>query len=85
MTFSVYIIELQDGSYYVGHTNNLERRLGEHQQGIACVHTRKIAFKRLLWHEEHPDRLHASKREREIKGWRREKKESLWKVDSSSP
>ena len=77
--FHVYILELVDGSYYVGHTDNLSRRLQEHSAGIACNHTKKIPMKCLLWSEEHPHRDSARKREKEIKGWRREKKERLWK------
>ena len=33
MTFYLYILRCADGSYYVGHTENLERRLAEHQVG----------------------------------------------------
>ncbi len=78
MAFSVYILELQDGSYYVGFSENLERRLLEHSKRIACAHTKKIPMKRLLWSELQPDRQSARLREKEIKGWRREKKEHLW-------
>jgi predicted GIY-YIG superfamily endonuclease len=78
-TFHVYILELIDGSYYVGHTNNLKRRMQEHSLGIACSHTKKYPMKELRWSEIQPDRLAASKREKEIKGWKRVKKEMLWK------
>jgi predicted GIY-YIG superfamily endonuclease len=81
-SFHVYILELIDGSYYVGHTSNLLRRIYEHQQGIACSHTKKIPMKRLLWSETQSDRLTASMREKEIKKWRREKKEALWQESS---
>ncbi|MBI3331696.1 GIY-YIG nuclease family protein [Candidatus Peregrinibacteria bacterium] len=84
MPFEVYILELVDESYYVGFTDNLSRRLGEHKLGVACSHTKKIPMKRLLWTEEQPDRLKARAREKEIKGWRREKKELLWKGKGSS-
>jgi len=80
--YYVYVLELEDGSYYVGFTNDLKRRLVEHAQRIACNHTKKILMKRLLWSEEQPDRLSAREREKEIKGWRREKKEGLWNVTS---
>ena len=76
--YRVYVLELDDGSYYVGFTDNLKRRLAEHAQGIACAHTKKIPMRRLLWSEEQPDRLSARTREKEIKGWRREKKKRLW-------
>jgi predicted GIY-YIG superfamily endonuclease len=76
--FHVYVLELSNGSYYVGHTDNLVRRLFEHKEGIACNHTKKYPMKRLCWSEEQLDRAAARAREKEIKGWRREKKEQLW-------
>jgi putative endonuclease len=76
--FHVYVLELVDGSYYVGFTDKLPCRLAEHRQGIACRHTKKIPMKRVLWSELQPNRAFARKREKEIKGWRREKKERLW-------
>ena len=84
MAYSVYILELEDGSYYIGHTNNLRRRLKEHSEARACSHTKKIRMVKLLWFEDFDDRLIASKREKELKGWRREKKEKLWKSVGSS-
>ncbi|MBU0766984.1 GIY-YIG nuclease family protein [Patescibacteria group bacterium] len=84
MAFSVYVIELIDKSYYVGFTNNLSRRLKQHEEGTACAHTKKIPFKKLLWTEQQYDRRSARAREKEIKGWRREKKENLWKHEGSS-
>jgi putative endonuclease len=37
----MYILECADGSYYVGSTTDLERRLWEHQNGIGAIHTGK--------------------------------------------
>ncbi len=82
--FKVYILKLRNGSYYVGHTNDLQRRLQEHREGIACSHTKKYSIRRLLWSESQPDRANAAKREREIKGWSRMKKEALWKREVGS-
>ncbi len=76
--YYVHVLELADGSYYVGFTNNLERRMKEHERGIACSHTHKIPMHKLMWSEPQADRIIARKREKEIKGWRREKKEQLW-------
>ena len=78
MGYYVYILELEDGSYYVGHTNDINRRIKEHRLGIACSHTKKFKMKKLLWYESQQNRLLAAQREKEIKGWRREKKEKLW-------
>jgi len=82
--FHVYILELDNGSYYVGHTNNLCRRLQEHKMGCACSHTKKYPPVRMLWSEECQNRAIARAREKEIKGWRREKKRQLW-LGSSLP
>jgi len=82
--FHVYILELADGSYYVGHTDNIERRWKEHLSSIACSHTKKIPVKKLLWSEVQTDRNTARKREKEIKGWGREKKQNLWHTEGSS-
>ncbi len=81
--FQVYVLELIDGSYYVGFTADLARRLSEHSSGIACDHTKRIPMKQLLWSEPQENRLAARAREKEIKGWRREKKERLWKKGGS--
>lgn len=40
MNWFVYILECQDGSLYTGITNDLPRRIGEHQQGVGCKYTR---------------------------------------------
>ena len=42
--YSVYILQLIDDSYYVGFTENIERRLKEHRLGMACVHTKKNSY-----------------------------------------
>ncbi|MCF7846110.1 MAG: GIY-YIG nuclease family protein [Candidatus Peribacteraceae bacterium] len=84
MSYHVYIIELDNGSYYVGHTNNIGRRMKEHKLGLACSHTKKFKIKQLRWHEKLSTRNLAAKREKEIKGWRREKKEHLWRGSSLS-
>ena len=39
--YHVYVLELEDGSYYVGFTDSLKRRLEEHAASIACAHTKK--------------------------------------------
>jgi len=78
MDYYVYILKCADGSYYTGVTNNLERRLAEHQQGIDpnCY-----TFKRrpvvLAYAESYPEVIYAIQREKQIKGWRRAKKEAL--------
>jgi putative endonuclease len=73
--YFTYILECADGSLYVGSTNNLERRLTQHNSSKWGAHYTKIRRPVVLKHQEPFDTLReARKRETEIKGWRREKK-----------
>ena len=75
--YYVYILQCSDGSYYVGHTNNLHRRVTDHNAGIASRYTRDRTPARLLFSEPLPTRDEAVRRERQIKNWTRAKKEAL--------
>jgi putative endonuclease len=72
--YFVYIIECKDGSLYTGITTNVERRFVEHKKGIGGHYTSAKEVVKVVYTEQHPDRSSASKREAEIKSWRREKK-----------
>lgn len=79
MSFFVYIVECSDKSYYVGCTNNLDKRLKQHNESKWGAHYTKIRRPVILMYsEQYRTLLEARKRESEIKGWRREKKEALW-------
>jgi putative endonuclease len=79
MSFYVYVLQCSDGTYYVGCTNNLNKRLVEHNTSKKGAQYTKIRRPVLLkYFEEFPTLLFARRREVEIKGWRRSKKESLW-------
>ena len=77
--YYVYIIECSDKSYYTGITNNLERRLWEHETGfnVDCY-----TFKRrpvvLRYATEVKDVMQAIAWEKQLKGWSRKKKEALF-------
>ena len=76
--YYVYILECSDGSYYVGVTNNLERRLKEHSEG--CNETCYTFTRRpvvLKYVEHFRWILDAIAREKQLKGWSRKKKEAL--------
>ena len=78
----VYILLCADGSYYTGITTDLERRLQEHQDGAdpyAYTYTRRPV--KLAWAKEVPTYEDALRLERQIKGWRRAKKEALIRGD----
>jgi len=77
MQFWVYILRCADGSYYTGHSDNLEARLWQHQQGIGGDWTRRRRPVELVWTETAPTRDEAFAFERRVKGWSRAKKEAL--------
>jgi putative endonuclease len=73
----VYILRCCDGSYYVGCTTAIEKRLKEHELGIFPGYTSARRPVELVWCAEFPDIFQAIAVERQIKGWSRRKKESL--------
>jgi len=81
MQFWVYLLRCSDGSYYAGHTDNLEGRVWQHQQGICCDWTSRRRPVELVWFDTSPTREEAIAFERRIKGWTRAKKEALIKRD----
>jgi len=62
---------------YLGVTNNLERRLYEHKNKLVKGFTEKYNVNKLVYFEETQDVTAAIAREKEIKKWRREKKNQL--------
>ncbi|MBI1974970.1 MAG: GIY-YIG nuclease family protein [Parcubacteria group bacterium] len=81
----VYILECADQSLYVGCTNNLEKRVKQHNDSKWGAHYTKIRRPVKLVHSEQFETLiEARRRENEIKGWRREKKLALIKKISQS-
>ena len=81
LDFYVYLLRCSDGSYYAGHTDNLEARFSQHQQGIGCEWTRRRRPVQLLWYATAPSREEAIAFERRSKGWSRAKKEALISED----
>ena len=77
MTFWAYIVRCSDGRYYTGHTDNLERRIGQHNAGEVAGYTQARRPVTLTWSQDFPSRLEALEAERRIKGWTRAKKEAL--------
>ncbi len=68
---------------YTGVTNDLNRRVSEHQNGEAKGFTKRSKVNRLVYYENFRDFIHAIAREKEIKGWRRDKKNAL--VETLNP
>jgi putative endonuclease len=76
--YFVYIMTNDHGNVmYVGVTNNLERRVFEHKSGITKGFSQKYNVKKLVYFEQSSSIEAAIAREKEIKKWRREKKNAL--------
>ena len=81
MPFWVYILHCADGSYYVGHTDNLEDRIHQHKFGAIVGYTRSRRPVHLAYSQEFQTRDEAFAVERQLKGWTREKKAALIRGD----
>ena len=71
----MYIVEYNDRSFYTGVSNDIERRVAEHNDGLnkkAYTYTRRPV--KLVYHEGYTDRYYAIAREKQRKGWSRKKK-----------
>jgi predicted GIY-YIG superfamily endonuclease len=78
VSFWVYILRCGDGSYYTGHTDNLEGRLAQHTAGaITTCYTFKRRPVELVFAQEFATREEALTSECRIKGWSRKKKEAM--------
>jgi predicted GIY-YIG superfamily endonuclease len=73
----VYILQCDDGSYYVGRTWRIDTRWEQHISGIGGGYTSRHKPRRLAYAEEFEDFDQARRRELQIKGWSRMKKEKL--------
>ena len=80
MAYTVYILKCNDNSLYVGSTNNLEKRIQQHNELKSGAHYTKIRRPVMLMYSESYSTLkEARAREAELKGWGREKKIELIK------
>lgn len=77
MAFHAYLLRCGDGSFYAGHTEDLETRVAQHQQGLIPGYTIARRPVVLVWTESFGTRDEALVAERRIKGWRRAKKQAL--------
>lgn len=81
MAFHIYMLRCRDGSYYTGHTDNLEKRIGEHQTGLIGGYTSERLPVELVFTQEFQTREEALTFELRIKNWSRRKKEALIRAD----
>jgi len=76
MSYFVYMLaSKRNGTLYVGVTNDLSRRAGEHKQKQVPGFTKRYGVEILVWYEVHDDINQAITREKQIKGWNR-----AWKL-----
>ncbi len=81
--YYTYIMTNKSRTLYTGVTNSLERRVSEHKQKLVPGFTSKYNITRLVYYEEFSDVRDAIAREKQIKGWLREKKIAL--IESVNP
>jgi predicted GIY-YIG superfamily endonuclease len=77
MAFWAYILRCADGSFYTGHTDNLDARIGQHQTGGFCDYTSRRLPVELAWCQDFSSRIEALEAEFRVKRWSRAKKEGL--------
>lgn len=76
-TYYIYILASQkNGTFYIGVTNNLIRRIYEHKNKLIDGFTKKYDIDRLVYFEGTSDIESAIKREKQLKGWNRK-----WKIE----
>lgn len=76
-----YMLECVDGSFYVGSTRSLQRRLDQHETGDGARYTRLHHPVRLVWCEEWDNIQLAFNREKQIQNWSRAKRLALIRGD----
>jgi putative endonuclease len=75
--YTVYILKNFKNHLYIGCTANLNQRLIRHNAGDGAEFTKRNKDFELVYQEIYPTLLEAHRREKQIKGWTREKKEAL--------
>ena len=81
MSFFAYLLRCSDGSYYAGHTDDIDVRFAQHQTGALGGYTAKRRPVVLVWSDSFMTRDEAFAAERKLKGWSRAKKEALMAGD----
>ena len=76
--YYIYIVTNKNNAVlYIGVTGFLEGRIHEHRERLTEGFTKQYQATKLIYYEDYPDPLSAIQREKQLKGWRREKKVAL--------
>jgi len=78
--YYVYMMASRTRTVYIGVTNNLQRRVYEHQHAILPGFTSKYGVTQLVYYESTPDSYGAIACEKQLKGWTRAKKCALIEI-----
>ena len=81
MSFWAYMLHCRGGAFYVGHTDDLDRRVAQHQAGECPGFTHDRLPVTLVWSEDFPTRDEARAAEHRLKGWSRARKMALIRSD----
>ena len=77
LSFYVYILLCEDGSYYTGYAKDVDLRVDQHKRGAGARYTKIHKPKRLVYTEEFATIIEAMKREKEIKKLSHDEKHKL--------
>jgi putative endonuclease len=81
--YFVYIMSNRSSTLYVGATNDLGNRTYQHKEKFVEGFTKRYAINRLVYYEVCESRESAITREKQLKGWRRDRKIAL--IESVNP
>ncbi|MDO5713185.1 MAG: GIY-YIG nuclease family protein [Tissierellia bacterium] len=73
----VYMVRCSDDTLYTGYTNDIDKRVEAHSKGLGAKYTRGRGPVKLVYYECYNDKIHAMKREYQIKQLSRKNKENL--------
>lgn len=80
-THYFYVLCCKDGSFYGGYTNNLERRIKQHNEGKGAKYTRGRSPVKLIFFKSYSTKSEALKAEYEFKSYSRKEKETFLKKE----
>jgi predicted GIY-YIG superfamily endonuclease len=77
--YKVYILLCRDNSFYVGYTDNIKRRIAQHNNKTGSFYLSSKLPMKLVWLESYDTKKEAMDKELQLKGWTRIKKINLIK------